>query len=155
MLTSKQKAVKEVAVQILQGINFFEDKVSQIIGYSDFDQRFMIFCVEEDLFEKDELERIIHIRLLKLGRDCLENDCKKHWADHVRSPHALAYAIKHGEIRPSEYKLIQFDHGETPKTFYRKEIDGLVDRIIKDLLPKKRTLSKVGYMREPRGDLYV
>lgn len=123
----------EVVADIIKGIDLVEDRINRL-GFDNQSARFLKFCLEEEIIQHGTVLYLVEVRLSKIAKRQADMSARGTWADHVSSPHALAYAIQHGEFSPKELRKIRFDHGDTAETFMKGKVDDLVDKIMKDLV---------------------
>ena len=80
---------------------------------------------------------LIHRRIIELGKTCLRQCARGHYADYVSSPEALAYGLVHDVFGEVPEKLIRYDHGDNRSSFIKTYHKPNLPEIIFDqLLPK-------------------
>lgn len=82
----------------------------------------------------DEVENLIHERLIESGVLSYHQISSFTPPDHVMSPPALAYLLSQSEGYFPKFRAeaIKFDHGDTLETF-KKQADGLFANVTKQL----------------------
>ncbi len=132
-------ANKELKPLILKALGTFTlagDRIGQI-GWSQEQATFLKYCLDHIVISRSELEEEIAIRVKQLGRESYLEHINGHekWPDHTISAHALAYAIREGELTSAEIQQIKFDHGDTPSSFMEAGVKNLIPRVAERLLP--------------------
>ena len=99
-------------------------------------QRLRCFLYTNGYINKEKFREIMHKKLLQYGELMykIHLDSRKNrlpmYPDHLPSPHALGYVIKHGLVSATS---IKFDHGELDEE-YIAMADGLLDKVIDQLI---------------------
>jgi hypothetical protein len=109
-----------------------ENDVLRLTGWTDQQARFIDFCLSEGHLPQAAYERIVEERVEQIGRQMLQ-DATKGYADHVASPHALAYLLQRKRLAPKLVNKIRFDHSDTAETFYHNQVDDLIERVCTQL----------------------
>lgn len=90
--------------------------------------------LEDGIISPEEVKKALHEGLLWFGYRMCEQHMRIGIApDHLRSPQALGYAIKHGWVNSDTASRIRFDHGETLEK-YEAYADGLPERLFEQII---------------------
>lgn len=137
-MTQINAILKEAAIKTVCMIDLYGDEIKRgPYLYDNIAVDFMECIKKNGVLTHDELCRVVHHRLIELGRS-LHEVSTRDWADHIMSPHALAYAIQHDAFTQNELDQIKFDHDDTADTFMAGKIDNLVERVIKQMFEKAK-----------------
>ena len=100
---------------------------------------FANWCLDKKLVQEDFLRNLVHLRIMQIGRYMYGQTQREtsQWPDHVSSPEALAYAIKHNVFTTKELSQIRFDHDDTAETFMKEKVDYLDAEVLAQLLNRE------------------
>ncbi len=135
MSVSFRKALKDVVLREI------DERVSSwvylwVIPATREDQSVLSGILKLGVLTPDELESADHNRLCVLGQLMYAEVVKGQYPDHVSSPKALAYALRHDETTRrlvKEKGRIALDRDETLESF-EAQADGLLEKIVQQLM---------------------
>lgn len=100
--------------------------------------------LEGGIISPEEVEKALHEGLLWFGYQMCEQHMRIGIApDHLRSPQALGYAIKHGWVNSDTASRIRFDHGETLEK-YEAYADGLLECLLRQVIAGPSDIRLIG-----------
>lgn len=125
--------LRDIAFEMLRRFRLADDRVSPM-AWSPEEEKYLNFCLDNEIVSKGELEGAVDVRIRQLGRESYEGHVNARMPpDHTVSPQALAFAIRNGALSEGETSRIKFDHGETQYTFFKGVEDTLVKKVAEQL----------------------
>lgn len=119
MGSSINNSLHEIMKDSLSEFTLADDKLG-LNSWSTASANFLKFCERNSVITQTELCALVTERINKLGRASYRMHIdKKIPPDHTMSPHALAFAMRSGELNEAELSSIKFDHEADRKTFFR------------------------------------
>lgn len=120
---------QEISKIVLQNCN--------ILLWTDAHRKLLSFCLKQGFLDRPWLNVEVTKLLKREGRANYEAHLRNDAAvDHdLRSPHALVFAMRRGELTNEEVGRIRFDHGDNQYTFMKGAEDRLIISVIDQILP--------------------
>lgn len=145
MSTDYANAIREATMQAVSQIGLVEDVV---VGFEKNHQNFLATIMQERVLSREDLEDLVHARIVTLGKRVL-NTQSKEYSSPTFSHHALAYCLFCGELTAEEEALVRYDHGESKNEFMiRYAARDFLEHVIAQLVGEHQ---KQDYLLENAG----
>ena len=133
-MSTGTRALKDLVLKQLGQVELSGDNIGSFSGWDAISTKLLNIALDEKIISAAEVLEAIHERLLTLGAQAYDHHAKTGTEpDHVGSPHALAYAIRHQVLTPKQLENIRFDHGETIVTFMEGRVTDLKEDVLQKL----------------------
>ena len=130
------RALEDLVLKQLSQVELSGNDIGYLGGWDSLSTTLLNLALDEKIIREKKVLEVIHERLLTLGAQAYDQHAKTGTEpDHVTSPHALAYAIRHQVLTPNQLASIRFDHSETIVTF----MEGQVKTLSEDVLQKLKS----------------
>ncbi|MEY2665598.1 MAG: hypothetical protein RLZZ480_703 [Candidatus Parcubacteria bacterium] len=128
------QALKDLVLNQLSQIDLSGEQISSMGGWDGVSTELLNMALNRGVVTEVVALQVIHERLLTLGAQAFDQHAKTGTPpDHVTSPHALAYAIRHEVLTPKQLKSLRFDRGENVFTFMEGEVINFTMQVLQKL----------------------
>ena len=129
--------LRELVLHSLSDFKLIEDNLWRNFRWQQSEVNFLNFCLSHGHLTRQDFQTAVRNRIIRYAEDMHKQTSKyREWvhADHVTSPHALAYGIQEHHFSDLKLRMIHFDHGDTANTFMRGRVTTLVEDIMLQLM---------------------